>query len=540
MIIRTKKSPRLLGLDEPIRHESHKAPVTRRDFIAQGFKTGPAILAAPAALAMLIGSQKAQALSGDLTAMKAACNIFGGAGKIPFIAFDLAGGANLTGSEMLCGQSGNPLNFLSTAGYATLGLPGNMTPGSANAASPTNNFVNQEFGAYWHSDGAILRGMQASTQVGTRANVNGFPIAARSENDTGNNPHNPMYGINRVGADGELLTLIGSQNTDSGGNSMAPASMMNPAARPTKVDRASDVTGLVDTGELGTLFTNSDDAIAVLESMTRLSHAKTNRLPTKLGAQEEAVRKLVRCGYLKSTYLADNFRSPAALNPDLDPHIVAQASQPAGITPIFTAAEYNGDGEFRKAAAIMKMVINGYAGAGTVTMGGYDYHGQGRNTGETRNFRAGRCIGACLEYAARLGMPLMIYVFSDGSLSANGMVNNTVEGRGKLDWASDNQSTAAPFVLVYKPGAGRPLFRSDTRRQIGSLSAMGSVVTTSAPPANAVNLLVETVILNYMALHGEEGNFPTLFPSHGLGSTTLRDSLTMIAPLVDGTVANPV
>ena len=71
-------------------------------------------------------------------------------------------------------------------------------------------------------------------------------------------------------------------------------------------------------------------------------------------------------------------------------------------TGIFTQAEYNADGEFRKTAAVMKMVINGYAGAGTVTMGGYDYHGQGRNTGETRNFRAGRCIGACLEYAARM------------------------------------------------------------------------------------------------------------------------------------------
>ncbi len=194
------------------------------------------------------------------------------------------------------------------------------------------------------------------------------------------------------------------------------------------------------------------------------------------------MRKLVRCGYLKSTYLADRFRSPAALNPNLDPHIVAQASQPAGITPIFTAAEYNADGEFRKAAAIMKMVINGYAGAGTVTMGGYDYHGQGRNTGETRNFRAGRCIGACLEYAARMSKPLMIYVFSDGSLSANGMVNNTVDGRGKLDWASDNQSTAASFVLVYKPGAaGRPALRSPTRMQIGSFSAGGSVVTIVEP-----------------------------------------------------------
>jgi hypothetical protein len=545
MIIRTKKSPRLLGLDEPIRHESHKAPVTRRDFIAQGMRTGPAIIAVPSALALLVQAEQAKGnpLSPDLEAMLglADCNIQAGAGKIPFIAFDLAGGANLTGSEMLCGQSGNPLNFLSTQGYATLGLPGNMTPGSANAASPTNNFVNIEFGAAWHSDGAILRGMQASTQVATRASVNGFPIAARSENDTGNNPHNPMYGINRVGADGQLLTLIGSQNTDSGGNSMAPAAMMNPAARPTKVDRASDVTGLVDTGELGTLFTNSDDAIAVLESMTRLSHAKANTAPTKLAAQEEAVRKLVRCGYLKSTYLADRFRTPASLNPNLDPHIVAQASQPGGITPIFTAAEYNADGEFRKAAAIMKMVINGYAGAGTVTMGGYDYHGQGRNTGETRNFRAGRCIGACLEYAARMGKPLMIYVFSDGSLSANGMVNNTVEGRGKLDWASDNQSTAAPFVLVYKPGGtGRPALRSPTRLQIGSLNAAGNVVTTSSPAANAVNLLVETVILNYMALHGEEGNFPSLFPSNGLGSVALRDGLTMIAPIVNGIVGNPV
>ena len=443
---------------------------------------------------------------------------------------------------MLCGVSGNPLNFLSTQGYATLGLPGNMTPGSANAASPTNNFVNTEFGAAWHSDGAILRGMQMSTQVATRANVNGFPIAARSENDTGNNPHNPMYGINRVGADGQLLTLIGSQNSDSGGNSMAPAGMMNPAARPTKVDRASDVTGLVDTGELGTLFSNQDDAIAVLESMTRLSHAKANQAQTKLAAQQEAdVRKLVRCGYLKSTYLADRFRTPSALNPNLDPHIVAQASQPGGITPIFTAAEYNADGEFRKAAAIMKMVINGYAGAGTVTMGGYDYHGQGRNTGENRNFRAGRCIGACLEYAARMQKPLMIYVFSDGSLSASGAPNMTVEGRGKLDWMSDNQSTAASVRAGVQAGsAGRPALRSPTRMQVGSFTAAGAVNNTSSPAANAVNLLVETVILNYMALHGEEGNFTTLFPSHGLGGTALRDSLTMIAPLVNGTVSNPV
>jgi len=93
---------------------------------------------------------------------------------------------------------------------------------------------------------------------------------------------------------------------------------------------------------------------------------------------------------------------------------------------------------------------------------------------------------------------------------------------------------------VYKPGtAGKAQFRS-TRQQLGQYSAAADVVTTGFPGANAVNLLVETVILNYMALHGEEGNFATLFPNHGLGSAANRDALLMLAPVCNGTVQNPV
>ena len=47
----------------------------------------------------------------------------------------------------------------------------------------------------------------------------------------------------------------------------------------------------------------------------------------------------------------------------------------------------------------MKLVINGYAGAGCISMGGFDYHTGERGTGEQRDLRAGRCMGACLEYA---------------------------------------------------------------------------------------------------------------------------------------------
>lgn len=202
---------------------------------------------------------------------------------------------------------------------------------------------------------------------------------------------------------------------------------------------------------------------------------------------------------------------------------------PAGI---FSAAEFASDEEFRKTASVMKLVVNGFAGAGTVTMGGFDYHTGDRATGEGRDLRAGRCIGACLEYAARVGVPIMVYVFSDGALASNGRIDDSVEGRGKCEWTGDNQSTAASFYLVYNP-SGRPVA---VRNQVGYMRSDASVETASTPAANNVNLLVQTVLLNYMALHGEAGQFSTLFPGHGLGNSTLQDSLIGIAPIVSGTI----
>ena len=51
MLIIKSRRKRALGLDEPLKHESHKRPVTRRDFLAQGFMTGAATVVAPACLA---------------------------------------------------------------------------------------------------------------------------------------------------------------------------------------------------------------------------------------------------------------------------------------------------------------------------------------------------------------------------------------------------------------------------------------------------------------------------------------------------------
>jgi hypothetical protein len=532
--MKRKSSRKKFVAGMPYRHPDHPRPVTRRQFVAQGFVSGAATVIAPTLFGMFANPRAAEAaLSPDLEALKASCGFaVQGAGKIPFICVDLAGGSSMAGSNVLTGGQGGQRDFLSVAGYGRLGLPGDMVPNAPNPASATNDFIESRLGLLFHLDSAFVRGILERVSVTTAANVNGAVIPARSENDTGNNPHNPMYGIFRAGADGELLTLVGSESSESGGNSMAPSYLVDPGARPTKVDRTSDVTGLVDTGKLVGLL-DQDDAVRVMESIERLSNDKLNRVDTGI-TRDAVIKDLVRCNYVKAADLTDRYGDPSALNPELDPDIVG----PAGI---FTRAEFDNDEEFRKTAAIMKLVINGYAGAGTITMGGYDYHGQGRATGEIMDLRAGRCMGACLEYAARRGVPLMLYVFSDGSLSADGVVDDSVNGRGKFDWTSDNQQTACSFFLVYNP-AGRPqLYTGDSRpaeqhQQIGWFRNDGSIETAGTPAANNVNLLVETVILNYMALHGEQGQFGARFPGNGLGSASLQDSLIAFNPIVNGTI----
>jgi hypothetical protein len=536
MLIQVKRKPR--RTDRP--HENHRRPVTRRDFIAQGFLAGGATVLGGSVFSLFADPRAAYAdLAHDLLPLTLGCGISNGAGKIPFICFDLAGGGNMAGSNVLVGTQGQ-LDVLSTAGYSKLGLPGTMLPGVAETtALPGSNgdHTNTQLGLAFHADSAYLRGMQSRMSATTMAGVNGAVIPARSENDTSNNPHNPLYGIQKAGADGSILTLCGSQTSVSGGNSMAPLMMIDPKYQPTKVNQPSDVVGLVDTGQLVGLLSASD-ATAVLESIYRI-----NNVTTGLVTGDQVVKDLVNCGYLKAADVADRFGN-VILDPGKDPLIVGSAG-------IFSDAEWNGGGtdqqEFRKTASVMKLVIEGFAGAGCITLGGYDYHGGMRREGEAKDERAGKCMGAVLEYAARKNKPVMMYVFSDGSLSSNGTIDNDPQfGRGKGEWTSDNQDVASPFFLVYNPGHRPTIFTGSDglsaaqHQQLGAFSADGNVVRAGTPGANNVNLLVETVLLNYMALHGEQGLFGTKFPTNGLGNAQSLDRLTALAPIVNGLITSPV
>jgi len=551
MLIR-KKPPRPHALHEPILHENHRRPVTRREMLSAGLLGASGLVMAPAWLAALLKPGKAAAainLEPDIATLAGAsqCNLAVGNQLIPFICFDLAGGANLVGSEVIVGVEGGQANFLSTAGYGIMGVPGDMVPSSA-------GFVSSALGLLWHSDGAILRGiLSKATTPATAANTNGAVFPALSENDTDINPHNPMYGIAQVGAVGTLLTLVGTEPTISGGNSVAPPDLggvpINSALQPSTIDQPSDATGLVSSGGA-----NADAlSVAVQESQVRISGGST---PTQTGAADPAsfftgaltepntttgapgvqlyttpssdaqLKGQVRCGYVQAAYNAANFGNPSDLDPTQDPLIMS------GGTPIFGASDFS-DPDVAMTATVMKLVLNGFAGAGTIALSGFDYHDNTRATGETRNYQAGQMIGAVLEYAQRLGKPVMIYVFSDGSLTSSSMVDTTPAGRDKLAWQGDASAVASTFFLLYNPKGRTAPLNGAASQQIGYFSSGGSVVSTSSPGANSVEQLVEMVVLNYLSLHSSKvGQFSSLFPAQGLGSPSDQESLIAFPPIV--------
>jgi hypothetical protein len=539
------KKPRALGLHEPLRHQDHPRPRTRREFVAQSFMTGAATVVGPSLLGLLAAPRTARAgLAGDIFPLLGPCGINLGAGKIPFICFDLAGGGNIAGSNVLVGGPKGQLDFLSVAGYSKLGLPGTMVP----SPSATGNFIDSSFGLRFHSDSAHLRGMKLRASAKAMAGTNGTVIPALSQNDTNTNPHNPMYAIYQYGARGGLLDLVGSESSMSGGNSMSPPTMVIAAAQPTKVSSPADTQGLVSTGQLSTLLPNPSDVTNVLQSMKRISDAKYAQVQAypstvvnakgvplntvALGAGS-AAPGILGCNYTKAAYTVDTYSSPSSVDASQDPKVVG----PSGI---FSTAEFQGNSDYQKTAAIMKLVIDGNAAAGTIEMGGFDYHTGDRSTGEARDLNLGNCIGACLEYAARVGKPVMIYVFSDGSLASSGMIDSSVGGRGKGVWTADNQSVAATYFLVYSP-KGKPVAAQSNPElslQIGSFNPDGSINTTSSPAGNNVPNLVQMVVLNYMALHGSNAisAFPTLYPApnlnNTLGSGTALEPLIAFNPIV--------
>lgn len=461
----------------PMYHENH-ALKSRRDFLAQGFLGMSVYTLAPTLMGVL-SSNAAHALD---------CSAPAVARMTPVIIIDLSGGGNIPGSNVMVGGAGGQSDFLPD--YQSLGLPPDFHPKNA-------GMTNNEMGLVFHGDSGILRGINSVSSPATRANVEGAIICHASDDDTSNNQTNPIYWLHKAGASGDLAALAGSGRSSSGGKTKAPMESLNPLVAPVKIDNPQDVLNLVSLGAMDRFYASEgkEKIQKILGSIAKLSEKKIANVNRRDLPSE--IKEIIQCGIEGTNAQVKKF-TPDVLDPRLDPLV-------AEVFPNIA-----GDGDQRKTASIAKLVLDGYVGAATIELGGYDYHGGMRARGELKDVDAGEVIGRIFELAAKKQKDIVVMVLTDGGVAANRTVDNSADGRGKFAWSGDSGQRSSSIMMVYSH-KGRPGLRQANHRQIGHFKAKGASVETSALlTSNSVVNTAKAMVANYLALHGKEGNLASV------------------------------
>ena len=248
---------------------------------------------------------------------------------------------------------------------------------------------------------------------------------------------------------------------------------------------------------LGTenLFSESQ-AKRILKTIERMSERQLMNFSRR--SLPDQVKDVIQCGF-SSQKIESRVFNPD--NNNLNP------SQDSDVTSIYNL----NNNRQRREASIAKLVIDGYVGSGTIEMGGYDYHNNERSETTQQDREVGEAIGRLLSLADKKNSPLLIYVFSDGSVSS-GTTPDPTSPEGLYRHTSDNANHSSTFMIYMNPrGQGRPRLRlngqsfSEHRRQIGHYKTNGSVERSANAISNNVTNMAKAVVLNYLALVGDEG-----------------------------------
>ena len=195
----------------------------------------------------------------------------------------------------------------------------------------------------------------------------------------------------------------------------------------------------MDVGDLKLLLDDSGDIVSVLESMKRITDFKLDLVNTRIGnptGEDQRLKEHSGCEYLRSADTLEKFSSPMRWTLP----VTCSSSAPAASSARWNlTATASFQGRVR-----MKLVLDGIAGAGkSIEMGGFDYH---RRQAHRRgaDFRAGQCIGACLDYAPSHRDATDDLCFQR-RIGVQRRRHRDGQRRGKGVWSGDNSSTAASF-----------------------------------------------------------------------------------------------
>ncbi len=463
-------------------HEGHAKPVTRREFLSQGFIDLSTVVLMPSLLDIVFQTHLAHA--GELV-----CSGSSSApGLVPYLTFDCAGGAALMGNFVPMDKGGNLL-----PSYSRLGM----------GVQPT---LDAQFGAPMAgvkrgaNASKILQGIIDTTTAQTRSGLRMGIIAHSGNSDSNDNLNNAAMHIAKAGMVGSLIrSPIGTNNSRSGGNT--DVGIYDPALKPLQIRNIADLQNALNYGPtLRNLPASQIRAIA--NATLKMSKAQADRFRGMTLADQFA--NLEQCGLTKNVDFAGTVSG-------VDPR------QNASFQSIYGIAA-NSNNRDSQIATIVMNVLNGTTGPGTITIGGCDYHTNDSATGEAKDAEIGREIGRAIQAAAALGKPLAFQILTDGGISSADGTGATTTDAERV-WTGDDNGKSMTVVGFFSPqGAARMV-----RNQVGYYTSGQSAARETFVGSSTQNV-GHSVFLNYLALSKRMDLLEKVLPPNTIPSN-IRDSL---------------
>ncbi len=437
----------------------HRTPLrTRRDFLSAGLIQMTATMTLPSVAAML-------ARSGIARAQEIVCPKGGNSSLVPFITVNLAGGAGLSANFVPHDEGGQPLQSYSKLGLGTappiLATFANNAPFAANGISQ------------------FIVGVTDNADITTVLNTAFIAAPVRTRDDSAENKLNLEGMVAKAGRAGSILPHLGNNR-----NSFA----FVPPPNPLNVQRFNSIQeALAIGGRLGEKL-NQNQQAKLFKAIEAMTADQTRSIASKTGGAE--MSQLLNCA------TKDNSSLVGTADPGVDP-----ATNPAFLNvwgnPQMNSAEY-------ARAAIVYNVIRGNAAAGTINMGGYDYHNGTRTTGDGRDNQAGTLVGRILQSFAVLGTKGFVAVTTDGA------VTGPNSGSAGGPWTSDRGSAGMAYMLAYNPVAPPSTMGFQMGHYLGGRNQQA--VDQSFVTSGTAEMAAAGIFANYLNFSGQLGLLNAVLP----------------------------
>lgn len=457
----------------------HGKPITRRDFLSSGILGYSAMLALPDLLGLTLRKVRADLV--DAGVLRAT--------HIPFMAFDMAGGAALPGS-FLVGKQGGPMEYLQS--YDRLG----WNPKETGA-------LNTEFGLPMSAKAStMLAGILATASVNARAKLRFVSLCHFAQDDTSNNKLNASTLILKATVPGQYISNgLGTKNSVSGGNS--DAILNDLALKPGFVQNIDDVLGAAKFGGDAYKLLADAQMKALADGGVKLSAMQSNMLAGESGGP--TLQELSKVAYAKNKEFVAGIQG-------LDPRRDAQAAAVYAINQ-----NTLGNDPQVVSAAIAMNVLKGHCGPGVWTLGGCDYHDGTQTSGDALDRRMGEQIGRAVELAHQMQKPFFFQLLTDGGCESQ---------KGSRKWTSDSGDKCMTVLGYYNPKEAPKTIKLQAGHFTDGQSAERNTLIGSNP-AN----VAYAVLANYLQVIGKIDKFHEFAPGVFTKEGELKSILLFEAPV---------